>query len=70
MIDRKMFTRFFTFLLFFLALAVAAVDLKVSVQPRNITVGMRGYVEISAENVSRLQLREMPSRVPVPPPAS
>ena len=64
MIDRKMFSRVFTSLLFFLAFAVAAVDLKVSVQPRNITVGMRGYVEISAENVSRLQLREMPARIP------
>ena len=63
MLSRTMLSRFFAFLLFFLAFAAAAVDLNVSVQPRNITVGMRGYVEISAENVSRLDLRQRPDRV-------
>lgn len=62
-LSRTMLSRFFAFFLFFLAFALAAADLNVSVQPRNITVGMRGYVEISAENVSRLQLRDMPGRV-------
>jgi len=59
----KLFSRFLAFFLFLLAFAAAAADLKVSIQPRNITVGMRGYVEISAENVSRLQVREMPGRI-------
>ena len=63
MTDRKKLSRFFAFFLFLLAFAAAATDLKVSVQPRNITVGMRGYVEISAENVSRLQIRQSPPRV-------
>ena len=63
MLSRKVFSPFFAFFLFFLAFAATAADLKVSIQPRNITVGMRGYVEISAENVSRLQIREMPGRV-------
>ena len=61
--NRTTLPRFFLFFLFFFALAVSAADLNVSVQPRNITVGMRGYVEISAENVSRLQIRQMPDRV-------
>ena len=60
MLSRKFFSRFFACFLFLLAFAVAAADLKVSVQPRNITAGMRGYVEISAEDVSRIQIREMP----------
>ena len=63
MTDRKKLSRFFAFFLFLLAFAAAATDLKVTVQPRNITVGMRGYVEISAENVSRLQIRQSPPRV-------
>lgn len=63
MLSRTMLSRFFAFLLFFVVLAAAAVDLNVSVQPRNITVGMRGYVEISAENVSRLDLRQRPERI-------
>ena len=61
--NRTTLPRFFFFLFFFFALALSAADLKVSVQPRNITVGMRGYIEISAENVSRLQIRQMPDRV-------
>ena len=63
MLNKKMIPRFAAFFLFFLVFAVAAADLKVSVQPRNITAGMRGYVEISAENVSRLQINRMPGRV-------
>ncbi len=62
-LSRTMLSRFFAFFLFFLAFALAAADLNVSVQPRNITVGMRGYVEISAENVSRLDLQQRPGRV-------
>ena len=61
--NRTTLPRFIAFLLFLFAIAVPAADLKVSVQPRNITVGMRGYVEISAENVSRLQVNRMPDRV-------
>jgi len=63
MLSSKIFSRFFAFFLFLLAFAAAAADLKITVQPRNITVGMRGYMEISAENVSRLQIKEMPRRV-------
>ena len=63
MLNRTMLPRFAAFLLFLLAFAVSAADLKVSIQPRNLTVGMRGYVEISAENVSRLQIRQTPGRV-------
>ncbi len=62
MLNRTFLPRFAAFLLFLFAFAAAAADLKVSVQPRNLTVGMRGYVEVSAENVSRLQLRQ-----PLPP---
>ena len=62
-LSRTTLSRFFAFFLFFLAFALAAADLNVSVQPRNITVGMRGYVEISAENVSRLDLQQRPGRV-------
>ena len=61
--NRSILPRLAAFLLFLFAFAAAAADLKVSVQPRNITVGMRGYIEISAENVSRLQLRQSPGRV-------
>ncbi len=63
MLNRSFLPRVAAFLLFLFAFAAAAADLKVSVQPRNITVGMRGYVEISAENVSRLQINRMPGRV-------
>ena len=63
MLNRTMLPRFAAFLLFLFSFAVSAADLKVSVQPRNITVGMRGYVEISAENVSRLQINRTPGRV-------
>ena len=63
MLNRTIFLRLLAFLLFLCALAVSAVDLSVSVQPRNLTVGMRGYIEISAENVSRLQVNRMPGRV-------
>ena len=41
---------------------VAAIDLNVSVRPRDITVGMRGYVEISAEN-GHLDLHQKPAPV-------
>lgn len=61
--SRKMFSRIFAFLLIFAALAAFAADLNVSVQPRTVTVGARGYVEIWAENVNRLQIAEMPGRV-------
>ena len=61
--NRFIIPRLAAFFLFLLAFTAAAADLKVSVQPRNITVGMRGYVEISAENVSRLQVNRMPGRV-------
>ncbi|MBO7089713.1 MAG: BatD family protein, partial [Lentisphaeria bacterium] len=60
---QTMFARIFTFAFLFIALTASAVDLNVSVQPRNLTVGMRGYVEISAEDVSRLQLRQSPPRM-------
>ena len=63
MLNRTIFLRLLAFLLFLCTLAVSAVDLSVSVQPRNLTVGMRGYIEISAENVSRLQVNRMPGRV-------
>ena len=63
MLNKYLILRFAAFFLFLFAFAAAAADLKVSVQPRNITVGMRGYVEISAENVSRLQVNRMPGRV-------
>ena len=63
MLNRKILPRLAAFLLFLFAFAAAAADLNVSVQPRNLTVGMRGYVEISAENVSRLQINRMPGRV-------
>ncbi|MBR4253942.1 MAG: BatD family protein [Lentisphaeria bacterium] len=63
MLNRTTLPRFAAFLLFLFTFAAAAADLNVSIQPRNITVGMRGYVEISAENVSRLQLRQTPARV-------
>ena len=63
MLNRTILPRFTAFLLFLFMFAAAAADLKVSVQPRNITVGMRGFVEISAENVSRLQLRQTPDHV-------
>jgi len=63
MLNRILRPRLAAFFLFLLALTAAAADLKVSVQPRNLTVGMRGYVEISAENVSRLQINRMPDRV-------
>ncbi len=63
MLNRTILPRLTVFLLFLFAFTVAAADLKVIVQPRNITVGMRGYVEISAENVSRLQVNRMPGRV-------
>ena len=62
MLNRTVFSRFAAFLLFLFAFAASAADLKVSVQPRNITVGMRGFVEISAETVSRLQINRMPGR--------
>ena len=58
-----MFSRILAVVFLFVAFTAAAVDLNVSVQPRNLTVGMRGYVEISAENVSRLQLRQSPPRM-------
>jgi len=58
-----MLPRFAAFLLFLFACAVSAAELKVSIQPRNLTVGMRGHVEISAENVSRLQIRQLPGKV-------
>ena len=63
MLNRTLFPRITAFLLFLFVFAVSAADLKVSVQPRNITVGMRGFVEISAENVSRLQINRMPGRI-------
>ena len=63
MLSRTILSRFFAFFLFLFAFAATAADLKVSVQPRNITVGMRGYVEISAEDVTHMQIREMPGRV-------
>ena len=62
-LNRTIFPRLIAFLLFLFAFAASAVDLNVSVQPRNLTVGMRGYIEISAENVSRLQVNRMPGRV-------
>ena len=61
--NRTILPRLIAFLLFLFAFAASAVDLNVSVQPRNLTVGMRGYIEISAENVSRLQVNRMPGRV-------
>ena len=63
MLNRTIIPRLAAFFLFLLTFAATAADLKVSVQPRNITVGMRGYVEISAENVSRLQINRTPGRV-------
>ncbi len=63
MFNKKPLIRLTAFLFFLFAFVAVAADLKVSVQPRNITVGMRGYVEISAENVSRLQINRMPGRV-------
>ena len=59
----KKFSPILAFLLFFAALAALAADLKISVQPRNIAVGMRGYVEVSAENVNSLRVSQMPDRV-------
>jgi tetratricopeptide (TPR) repeat protein len=61
--NRNVFPRFVVLLLFLFVFAASAADLKVSIQPRNLTVGMRGYVEISAENVSRLQINRTPARV-------
>ena len=61
--NRIQLSRIAAFLFFLFAFAAFAADLKLSVQPRNLTVGMRGYVEISAENVSRLQINRMPGRV-------
>ena len=61
--NRIVIPRLAAFLLFLFAFTAAAADLKVSVQPRNITAGMRGFVEISAEDVSRLQINRMPGRV-------
>ena len=63
MLNRTMLHQLAAFLLFLLAFAAVAADLKVSVQPRNLTVGMRGYLEVSAENVSRLQINRTPDRV-------
>ena len=63
MLNRTILPRLIAFLLFLFAFAASAVDLNVSVQPRNLTVGMRGYVEISSENVSRLQINRTPARV-------
>ena len=51
------------FLLFFLAFAAAAAELTVSVQPHDLTVGMRGYVVISARDVNGIQLSKMPAQV-------
>jgi tetratricopeptide (TPR) repeat protein len=63
MLNRTILPRLIALLVFLFAFAASAVDLNVSVQPRNLTVGMRGYIEISAENVSRLQVNRMPGRV-------
>ena len=52
------------FIAFFLAFAATAMELKVSVQPENLTVGKYGKLTISARDASNLRLAERPGDVP------
>ena len=63
MFRRKLLPPLSIFLLFLLVFASAAAELNVSVQPQDLTVGMRGYVVVSAKDVNSIQLGKMPAQV-------